>query len=71
MLGEVLDLGVGGMKIAIEAGHNIKVGQTCNVAIGDGAGETYSLVGTVRWIEDTNYIMVFGISLDSADRIDA
>ncbi len=58
------------MKIAIEAGHDIDVGQHCTLAIGDGEGEAYSLAGTVRWIENTSYITVFGISLKSADRME-
>jgi hypothetical protein len=70
VLAEVLDLSLDGMKIAIEAGHDLEVGQPCKVAIGDGEGETYALAGTVRWIEESSYIIVFGISLDSADRID-
>jgi hypothetical protein len=70
LVGEVLDLSLDGMKLAIEAGHDIAVGEHCNIAIGDGEGETYALVGTVRWIEDTSYITVFGISLESADRIE-
>ncbi|KEF41681.1 MAG: hypothetical protein ER33_09970 [Cyanobium sp. CACIAM 14] len=71
LLGEVLDLSLDGLKIAIEAGHDLTVGESCNVAVGDGEGQTYSLRGTVRWIEDTNYITVFGLSLDSADRLEA
>jgi hypothetical protein len=71
LAGEVLDLSLDGMKIAIEAGHDMHVGQQCNIAIGDGEGEAYSLVGNVRWIENTSYITVFGISLDSADRLEA
>ncbi len=46
------------------------VGQHCTIAIGDGEGVAYSLVGTVRWIENTSYITVFGLSLDSADPIE-
>nr|WP_256438888.1 PilZ domain-containing protein [Synechococcus sp. CCY 9618] len=70
LLGEVLDLSLDGMKIAIEAGQDIEVGEHCHVAVGDGEGETYALAGTVRWIEDSSYITVFGLSLDSADRIE-
>lgn len=69
-MGEVLDLSLDGMKIAIMAGHDIDVGQHCTIAIGDGEGEAYTLVGSVRWVENTSYITVFGISLASADRME-
>ncbi len=67
---EVLDLSADGLKIAIEAGHQPAVGQTCNVVVGDGEGETYDLKGTIRWIEATSYISVIGLSLDSAQRLE-
>ncbi len=71
VIGEVLDLSLDGMKMAIEASHDLKVGQHCSVVVGDGEGETYDLRGTVRWIEATSYISVIGLSLDSAHRIEA
>lgn len=71
VLGEVLDMSADGMKIAIEASHDLAVGQHCSVVVGDGEGETYDLRGTVRWIEATSYISVIGLSLDSAHRIEA
>ena len=70
VLGEVLDLNVDGMKMAINAGKDVAVGQHCSVVVGDGEGETYDLRGTVRWIEATSYISVIGLSLDSAHRIE-
>jgi hypothetical protein len=70
VLGEVLDLSVDGMKMAVEAGQDLAVGQPCSVVVGDGEGETYDLRGTVRWIEATNYISVIGLSLDSAQRLE-
>ncbi len=70
VLGEVLDLSVDGMKLAIEASHDLEVGQHCSVVVGDGEGETYDLRATVRWIEATSYISVIGLSLDSAQRIE-
>jgi hypothetical protein len=69
--GDVLDLSLEGMKIAIQAGHPLEVGQRCHVAVGDGEGETYALQGTVRWFEETSYITVFGLFLDSADLIES
>ncbi|WP_259725934.1 PilZ domain-containing protein [Synechococcus sp. CS-1332] len=71
VLGEVLDLSVDGMKVAIEAGHDLTVGHHCSVVVGDGEGETYDLTGIVRWIEATSYISVIGLSLNSARRIEA
>ena len=71
IFGEVLDLSVDGMKIALAAGHPLTVGQSCALVVGDGEGETYDLRGTVRWIEATIYISVIGLSLDSADRHEA
>ncbi len=70
VLGEVLDLSLDGMKMVIEAGHELAVGHGCNVVMGDGEGETYDLRGTVRWIETTSYISVIGLSLESAHRIE-
>jgi hypothetical protein len=70
VLGEVLDLSLDGIKMAIEAGHHLAVGHHCSVVVGDGEGETYDLRGTVRWIEATSYISVVGLSLDSAHRIE-
>lgn len=68
---EVLDLSADGLRIAIEAGHHPAVGQPCSVVLGDGEGETYDLQGTIRWIEATSYISVIGLSLDSAQRLEA
>ncbi|MEA5416803.1 PilZ domain-containing protein [Synechococcus sp. BA-132 BA5] len=69
--GEVLDLSMDGLKMAIHASHAFAVGQNCSVVVGDGEGETYDLRGTVRWIEATSDISVMGHSLDSAHRIGA
>ena len=71
ILGEVLDLSVEGLKMAITAGHALSVGQLCALVLGDGEGETYDLRGTVRWIEATSYISVIGLSLESAHRLEA
>jgi hypothetical protein len=71
LLGEVLDLSVDGMKIAIEAGHGLTVDQICRVEIGDEEGECYSLLGNVRWVVHSSHIIVFGISLNSADCLEA
>lgn len=68
---EVLDLSAEGLKIAFEAGHHPAVGQPCSVVVGDGEGETYDLRGTIRWVEATSYISVIGLSLDSAQRLEA
>lgn len=68
---EVLDLSLDGLKIAIEAGHHPAVGQPCSVVVGDGEGETYNLQGTIRWMEATSYIAVIGLSLESAQRLEA
>ncbi len=68
---EVLDLSADGLRIAIEAGHHPAVGQPCSVVMGDGEGETYDLQGTIRWIEATSYISVIGLSLDSAQLLEA
>jgi hypothetical protein len=68
---EVLDLSADGLKIAIEAGHHPAVGQLCSVVVGDGEGETYDLKGTIRWLEATSYISVIGLSLESAQRLEA
>ncbi len=70
LAGEVLDLSLDGMKLAIQAGHPLEVGQRCHVSVGAEEGETYALTGTVRWFEETSYITVFGLSLDSADLIE-
>jgi hypothetical protein len=66
ILGEVLDLSSEGMKVAIEIGINLKVDQPCKMILGTGIDESYSLWGTVRWVEQSAYITVFGVLLESA-----
>jgi hypothetical protein len=70
VLAEVLDFSLDGMKLAIQAGHSLEVDQTCRITIGDPEGETYALRGNVRWLEQSSYITVFGLSLESADLIE-
>jgi hypothetical protein len=70
ILGEVLDLSLDGMRLAIQAGHPLEVDQICRITIGEPEGETYALKGNVRWFEETSFITVFGISLESADLIE-
>ncbi len=66
ILGEVLDLSPEGMKVAIETGIDLKVEQPCKMTLGAGIDQSYSLWGTVRWVEDSAYITVFGVLLESA-----
>ena len=63
MVAEILDLSGDGMKVAIAAGPPVRVGQTCSLLFEPDSGESFALLGEVRWVESSAFITVFGIAL--------
>lgn len=63
---EILDLNDDGMKIAISPGPELRAGQIILLRFQAVSGEGYQLRGAVRWLETSNFILVFGIQLLAA-----
>lgn len=63
---EILDLNDDGMKIAISPGPELRAGQIILLSFQAVSGEGYQLRGAVRWLETSNFILVFGIQLLAA-----
>lgn len=64
-VGEILDVSLDGMKIALGVGPLLEAGQTCRIVV-KVQGQTYELLGRVRWVEASPFITVFGVALDQA-----
>lgn len=64
---EILDLSGDGMRIAISPGPDLRVGQICLLRFQPETGDSFQLQGEVRWLETSNFILVFGIVLLTAE----
>ena len=64
-VGEILDVSLDGMKIALGVGPLLEMEQACRIVV-EGQGQTYELLGRVRWVEVSPFITVFGVALDQA-----
>lgn len=64
-VGEILDVSLDGMKIALGVGPLLEAEQACRIVV-QGQGQTYELLGRVRWVEASPFITVFGVALDQA-----
>lgn len=70
LVGEIIDIGADGMKIALAGGETVAVGETCELQVGADDAEHYELSGSVRWVQSHPYITVFGVLLDSAELVE-
>ncbi|MEB3199190.1 MAG: PilZ domain-containing protein [Synechococcaceae cyanobacterium] len=66
IVGDILDLSSGGMRVAILVGFEVQVGQICSLRFDPSSGEHYQLRGEVRWVDRSSYITVFGLCLNQA-----
>lgn len=69
LVGEILDISVDGMKIALNGAHPIDRNQSCRIiaAVPDAPGAAaYRLVGNVRWVDSHPLVTVFGIQFEAA-----
>lgn len=67
IVAEILDLSGDGMKIAITPHHDVRVGRICLLRFQPKSGDGYQLRGEVRWLEASDFILVFGIRLLAAE----
>ncbi|MFN9872142.1 MAG: PilZ domain-containing protein [Cyanobacteriota bacterium] len=65
--GEIVDISPDGMKLALEGGHSIPVGQPCHLDIGADGKEWFELEGLVRWVDSHPLITVIGVQLQSVE----
>ncbi|MEB3332940.1 MAG: PilZ domain-containing protein [Synechococcaceae cyanobacterium] len=71
IVAEILDVSSEGMKLAISDGQTVQAGQGCHLTVRCGPSESFALGGTVRWVEQSSFITVFGIQLSWAERLAA
>jgi len=67
LIGEIVDISPDGMKLALEGGHPIPVGQPCRLDIGADGKEWFELEGVVRWVDSHPLITVIGVQLQSVE----
>lgn len=71
IVAEILDVSSEGMKLAISDGQTVQTGQGCHLTVSCGPSERFALGGTVRWVEQSSFITVFGIQLSWAELLAA
>lgn len=67
LTGEIVDISPDGMKLALEGGHPIAVGEPCRLDIRAEGKEWFELQGLVRWVDSHPLITVIGLQLTTVE----
>lgn len=65
--GEVVDISVDGMKLALPGGTPVEATQRCHIVLAGDGTDRFVLDGEVRWVDSHPLITVIGVQLMAPD----